>query len=122
MSENAEDHTPGPWEAGGLTRDRFVLPGETEGEGIFSMGDVNIFPPTGHAGPVAIAAGEANARLIAAAPELLAALIQVREIIVAGALTGFNCQSGDWATRLYESQSMSCDAVKKAGGKWRSAA
>jgi hypothetical protein len=72
---NAEaKHTPGPWEAGGITRDRFVLPGGDDGEGIFEMGDVNIFPPTGHAGPVAIAAGEANARLIAAAPDMLEAL------------------------------------------------
>lgn len=44
-----------PWEAGGVTRDRFVTAG-TKSEGIFSLGDVNIFPASGP-GPVAIAAG-----------------------------------------------------------------
>lgn len=44
-----------PWEAGGVTRDRFVT-GGTEREGIFELGDVNIFPTSGP-GPVAIAAG-----------------------------------------------------------------
>lgn len=38
---------------------------------IFELGDWNVLPAMGHPGPVAIAAGEANARLIASAPDLL---------------------------------------------------
>lgn len=60
--------------------------------------------------------GRANARLIAAAPDLLAALLHVRALIVEGAMTGFNCHDGDWAERLFASQGMSHDAVKKAIG------
>lgn len=37
------------------------------------MNEWGIYPPLGQAGPVALVAGEENARLIAAAPELLAA-------------------------------------------------
>lgn len=50
-----DDPSTTPWRAGGVTQDRFVTVG-TESEGIFSLGDVNIFPDSGP-GPVAIAAG-----------------------------------------------------------------
>lgn len=43
------------------------------GHHIFELGDFLIYPSEGM-GPVAIAAGQDNARLIAAAPDLLAAL------------------------------------------------
>lgn len=65
-----DKHTPGPWTNGGEARIATTFDREA-----------NIFPPDAaetdgyqHAGPVAVVAiryGEANARLIAAAPELL---------------------------------------------------
>lgn len=48
--------------------------------------------------------------------ELVAALEHVRSLIVEGALVGFNCGEGDWAERLFASQAMTFEAVKKAGG------
>jgi hypothetical protein len=64
----AEGMTPGPWTAG-------IAPYvKSDGDGDqFSGGDWNVFPPLGESGPVAIASSEANARLIAAAPDLLEA-------------------------------------------------
>lgn len=32
-------------------------------------------------------------------------------------MTGFNCRDGDWAERLYVSQQVSSDAIKKAMGE-----
>lgn len=76
-------HTPGPWEYGGVA-------------GITTTFDreVNIYPPdaslTGgyqYSGPIAVVAvgedagGEANARLVAAAPDLLAACEAVIEAV-----------------------------------------
>lgn len=63
--------------------------------------------------------GKANAQLIAAAPDLLAALTNVRGLIAEAAMTGFNCRDGDWAERLYVSQQVSSDAIKKAMGEKR---
>lgn len=60
-------------------------------------------------------AADANAKLIAAAPDLLNALLLVRKLIVEAAATGFNCHDGDWAERLFASQQVSFDAVAKAG-------
>ena len=62
---------------------------------------------------------EANAKLIAAAPDLLRELQAVRSLIAEAAMTGFNCREGDWAERLFASQGSSAEAVKKAGGDWR---
>jgi hypothetical protein len=52
-----------------------------------------------------------------AAPLLYEALIHIREIIKDGALEGFNPMAGDWAERLFKSQHMSHEAVKKARGE-----
>jgi hypothetical protein len=57
---------------------------------------------------------EANARLIAAAPDMLAALYNVRKLISEAAMTGFNCKDGDWAERLFASQAVTSDAINKA--------
>ena len=57
---------------------------------------------------------KANAALIAAAPDLLEALINVRKIITEGALTGFNYKDGDWAPRLFNSQHTTSSAIAKA--------
>lgn len=73
-------HTPGPWERGGLTRDRYVTEGSTS-EGIFELGDVYIFPPLGEAGPVAIAAGIGNADRIVRACNSHDTLVKALEFI-----------------------------------------
>lgn len=57
---------------------------------------------------------EANANLIAAAPDMYEALVHIREIIMDGAQEGFNPLAGDWADRLFKSQWLSSQAVKKA--------
>lgn len=76
-------HTPGPWEkshhqhgiavgtpnAWQYVAHNFDKP-PYEGDLAEEYG---IYPPLGESGPVAIVAGENNARLIAAAPDLLAA-------------------------------------------------
>lgn len=60
-------HTPGPWEVGSLYRQK----GSNDSPN-FTGGEYNIFPPLGESGPVCIVnCNEANARLIAAAPDLL---------------------------------------------------
>ena len=57
--------TPGPWEAPTAPYQRI------DGDGVnFSGGDWEVVPPLGESGPVAITNCEANARLIAAAPEM----------------------------------------------------
>ena len=58
----------------------------------------------------------ANARLIAAAPEMLAALRNVQKLIAEAAMTGFNCHDGDWAERLFASQHDTSTAIAKATG------
>jgi hypothetical protein len=58
----------------------------------------------------------ANARLIAAAPDMLACLIEIRALITEAGLTGFNCHEGDWAERLFATQAASHAAVRKATG------
>ncbi len=66
QQRDRELHTPGPWE---MADSAYKT---SDGEGtIFSDGDWHIFPPLGELGPIAVVGGEANARLIAAAPELL---------------------------------------------------
>ncbi len=56
-------------------------------------------------------ASEANAALIVTAVNQHAALLrcaealrEVRALIAAGAMTGFNCHDGDWAEKLFHSQ------------------
>lgn len=57
----------------------------------------------------------ANARLIAAAPDLAEALHNVHSIICEGAKEGFNPLKGDWAERLFSSNQKTSDALLKAG-------
>lgn len=60
-------HTPGPWTCGAL------FTWSNPDDGAFSGGEYNIFPPLGETGPVAVVnPNESDARLIAAAPRLLA--------------------------------------------------
>ena len=67
-----DKHTPGPWEMPAGPADKNI-------SDIFDVGDYNVYPPLGEAGPVAIVAGEANAHLIAAAPAMLTMLRELRE-------------------------------------------
>jgi hypothetical protein len=62
---------------------------------------------------------EANARLIAAAPDMLAALRNVQKLIAEAALTGFNYKDGDWPERLFESQQVTSAAIESATGHRR---
>lgn len=106
------EHTPGPWAA--AKNDNAVI----------CAGDDPVRPgkilfvlrhPWGTDDHLPLDELEANGRLCAAAPELLAALQLVRELIVEAAMTGFNCHDGDWAERLFASQQVSHDAIVKAG-------
>lgn len=80
---NETKHTPGPWEttppgSWGKGRARkwvckrheYRTPEEPAHEGDLSD-EWGVYPPLGECGPVALASGEANARLISAAPDLL---------------------------------------------------
>lgn len=93
-------HTPGPWRVGDA------------GHTVFG-------PPNGAPSPKTIAPNlsHADARLIAAAPDLLAALKNVRELIVEAAMTGFDYKNGNWPQRLFASQQVSSKAIAKAEGK-----
>lgn len=102
------EHTPGPWDV--KTREQW------EGGYDFFSGPDGAFTFMADVEPE-------DATLIAAAPDLLAALELVRSIIVEGAAVGFNpLDGGDWAERLYRSQSTTAAAVKKAGGDVRAKA
>lgn len=110
------EHTPGPWTVSGVrTRE--------SGEPVLQIcaADGKCYAMVFYSDktPAEHRAAYADARLIAAAPELLAALILVRTLIVDAAATGFNCHDGDWAERLFASQQVSFDAVIKAGGNAR---
>lgn len=70
----APSFTAGPWET---SRHLFAKPpweGELEEEW-------GVYPPLGETGPVALVTGEANARLIAAAPALYEVLVATRQIL-----------------------------------------
>lgn len=105
---STNDLSTTPWMAGGVTKDRFVTSNDDR-EGIFSLGDVNIFPNSGP-GPVAIAAGaeiaaqivtavNSHASLKARNEELEAALRDAR-----GDLTGLaaDCHRSKWEFDLSE--------------------
>lgn len=104
-------HTPGPWNVRQCD----------EGYRNFDQQDWavvsdNLITPCLVWGGAGFSEGKANAHLIAAAPDLLEALTNVRQLISEAAMTGFNCLDGDWAERLFASQQVSSDAIKKATG------
>ena len=112
-------HTPGPWVAN-AGHDSYLR--ETSSDDPIHAYHVSESSEVGYT--VAIVLGDvpeldcaANARLIAAAPELLEALKLVRSIISDGAAVGFNYADGDWAERLFASQATSHAAITKAEGK-----
>jgi len=57
---------------------------------------------------------DANARLISAAPDMLAALTKVNKLISEAAMTGFNWRDGDWPEKLFASQQATSRAIAKA--------
>ena len=109
-------HSPGPWK---FDEDWQRLPSvlDTRGRVVAIVEKWGMKVGLRYAPP---AQEVADARLIASAPEMLAALELVRSIISEAALTGFNCKDGDWAERLFASQHVTFEAVKKAGGNTNS--
>ncbi len=65
MEKRIKKYTSGPWDCGGEVSESLAH---------FDNGQHNIYPPIGEIGPIAEVGGQANAHLIAAAPELLEAL------------------------------------------------
>jgi hypothetical protein len=63
-------HTPGPWTVGLRNDDSIIRAGE---DGIAHIFDVRRFGPDSNIDPATQGIWQANARLIAAAPDLLAA-------------------------------------------------
>ena len=104
-------HTPGPWNVrqcdGGY---------RNFDQQDWAIVADNLITPCLVWGGAGFSEGEANAHLIAAAPDLLASLTNVRRLITEAAMTGFNCHEGDWAERLFASQQVSSDAIRKATG------
>ena len=114
------EHTPGPW-----SLPHFAEPDvNCECEYVLCdhlMGAVATVHCSGegddwqkHGDNPKFAEAVANARLIAAAPDMLAALRNVRKLISEAAMTGFNCHDGDWAERLFASQHVTSAAIAKA--------
>jgi hypothetical protein len=99
-----EEFTPRPWEISGYSdiNGHYLHIGAPSSFTVLaSMNDTH---------PATIA----NARLIAAAPELYEALKAVNGIIAEAALEGFRHDVGDWADRLYNSQQATSRALRKA--------
>lgn len=102
-------HTPGPWER---TPGDSVIDIAADGKHIAIVGSSPYWKRF-------TATDEADARLIAAAPDMLAALRNVQRLIAEAAETGFNWKDGDWAERLFASQHMTSSAIRKATGQHR---
>lgn len=96
-------HTPGPW----------LMMGRT----VYALrGGTNRFDAYVQGYDVQVGEIEANARLIAAAPDLLEALRNVQQLISEAAMTGFNYKTGDWPERLFASQQKTSAALARATG------
>lgn len=124
-------HTPGPWfvgawngqchidhkHGGGNCKFDYSLIVDDYFSRHVSAGDANNtleIAGSDEYGPVLT---RANARLIAAAPDMLAALHNVRSLISEASMTGFNCNNGDWAERLFASQQVTSAAIGQAEGR-----
>lgn len=101
---NEVKHTPGPWVIDPCWD---ILGNTDDGNGMVCQITTDAVPR---------AEAEANARLIAAAPELLEACRVTRALVSEAAMTGFNCHDGDWAERLYANQARLSAAIAKATG------
>ena len=97
MPTETTDHTPGPWRVNGCEL----------------IGDSTVLATLcWHSGRDA--ENQADYALIAAAPDLLEALLNVRSLISEAAAAGFNYKDGDWPERLYFSQQKTSAAIEKA--------
>lgn len=103
-------HTPGPWSLSEETLRDGLKSKLVHGipEGMIAIVRVE------HQGAYY---GDANARLIAAAPDLLEAVRATRALVSEAAATGFNWSDGDWAERLYGNQAVLSAAIAKAEGR-----
>lgn len=98
-------HTPGPWRP-------FAW-----GKKVGVTGDLNtadIALVSGFDTNRSLDEEMANARLIAAAPDLLDAVVATRKLVAEAALTGFNYADGNWAERLFANQAVLSAAIKEA--------
>lgn len=106
--------TKGPWAYG-------LRAPECKITAVAHCGDFVIGPDSDYAGgnyrDTDIGDAEADSRLIAASPDLYAALDAVHKLIVEAALTGFNCNTGTWADRLFASQRNTNAALNLAKGR-----
>lgn len=91
-------HTPGPW---GDQNKTVLIRGATW------LGHANWDD----------AEAKANARLIAAAPDLLDVAYATRKLVSEAASVGFNYTDGDWADRIYANQARLSAAIAKAEGR-----
>jgi hypothetical protein len=116
-------HTPGPWKVGYRSID---VGCENEKAGgyakLFDVRGWGYLTGHGHGGLgldelAAYAIQKANARLIAAAPDMLEALLATRSLVSEAAMVGFNFSDGDWADRLYANQAKISRAIAKAEGR-----
>lgn len=103
------NHTPGPWIGKHGNRTNYV-------RGIYAAGNKPVVTWGGIGSPTSIE-GIANARLIAAAPDLLEAVLETRKLVSEAAMTGFNFADGDWAERLFLNQGRLSAAIAKAEGR-----
>lgn len=110
------EHTKGPWKIKqGSSYEGEICTIYLTEPGYVTIASSNCLSGKGVAGLEELAEeAQANARLIAAAPDMLEALEYTRNIIREGLEVGFNPLHGDWADRLFESQGMTTKAIKKA--------
>jgi hypothetical protein len=106
------EHTPGPWS---FDQDWHRIPTIFAAEGRTMVATIEKGTCGRDARPGADR--EANARLIAAAPDMLEALLEVRNLVREASATGFNCHDGDWAERLFYNQAKVSEAIRKAEGR-----
>lgn len=104
-------HTPGPWRSQGWVPTWAYIPIHDARHNLIA----SMYPDSGH--KYTREQVEANARLVAAAPELLECVKLIRQIVVDAAPDGFNPLVGDWAERLYASQSRTHKALLQAEGR-----
>ena len=116
VTRGSSGHTPGPWTASVAVRNHGGWKDPTQHVQILADQILIADFDTAFVEYPDDPENEANARLIAAAPDMLAALRNVQKIISEAALTGFNWKDGDWAERLFASQQVTSAAIRSAIG------